>query len=160
MKASADKGIIIGIAVGVACGIGAFTFIYAKGASYLTNDPKACANCHIMQDHYDAWVKSSHRSVAACNDCHAPHNLLGKYWVKADNGFWHSFAFTTGNFPDPLQIKGHNRDIAEQACRKCHGDLVTAMDGGHRGADAVSCIRCHGAVGHPTLATSSGGRPR
>jgi hypothetical protein len=28
-----------------------YTFVYAKGYSYLTNDPGACANCHIMADH-------------------------------------------------------------------------------------------------------------
>lgn len=26
------------------------------------------------------------------------------YLAKASNGFWHSLAFTTGTFPDPLQI--------------------------------------------------------
>lgn len=68
-------------------GVVGYTFVYAKGASYLTNDPKACANCHVMQDYYDAWIKSSHRAVAVCNDCHAPHdNMVRKYYVKADNG--------------------------------------------------------------------------
>lgn len=152
--------VALAVSLGVAIGIGGFTFVYARGASYLTNDPAACANCHVMEEHYAGWTKSSHRAVATCNDCHTPPGIVGKYMTKASNGFWHSFAFTTGNFPDPLQIKGHNRDIAEKACRKCHAELVTAMDGGHGAADAVSCIRCHGAVGHPTLATSSGGRPR
>ena len=150
MKSSAVKGIIIGAAIGVATGIGAFTFIYAKGASYLTNDPKACANCHIMQDHYDAWIKSSHRSVAACNDCHAPHNLLGKYWVKADNGFWHSFAFTTGDYPDPIRIKARNRRVTEKACLHCHAEIVEDISA-HTGikGQEVSCVRCHRDVGHP-----------
>jgi cytochrome c nitrite reductase small subunit len=157
---SLAAGVALAVAVGVAAGVGGYTFVYAKGASYLTNDPAACANCHVMGEHYAGWIRSSHHAVATCNDCHTPPGLVGKYMTKASNGFWHSFAFTTGRFPDPLQIKGHNREIAEHACRKCHAELVSAMDGGHEGADAVSCIRCHGAVGHPTLATSSGGRPR
>jgi cytochrome c nitrite reductase small subunit len=160
MKGTTTAAILLAGAVGLAAGLGGYTFVYARGASYMTNDPQACANCHVMQEHYDGWVRSSHRSVATCNDCHTPPGLVGKYMTKASNGFWHSFAFTTGRFPDPLQIKGHNRDIAEAACRKCHGELVTAMDGGHGGAPGVSCIRCHGAVGHPTLTTNSGGRPR
>ncbi|HEX7862281.1 MAG TPA: cytochrome c nitrite reductase small subunit [Verrucomicrobiae bacterium] len=149
MKASAVKGIIIGAAVGIATGIGAFTFIYAKGASYLTNDPKACANCHIMQDHYDAWLKSSHRSVAVCNDCHAPHNFLGKYWVKADNGFWHSFAFTTGKFQDPIRIKKRNLKVTEKACLDCHKQIVEDISA-HAGikGQELSCVRCHDDVGH------------
>ena len=40
--------------------------------------------------------RASHHAVATCNDCHTPHNLVGKYVVKARNGFWHSFYFTTG----------------------------------------------------------------
>ena len=58
------------LAIGLAIGIGAYTFVYAKGGSYLTNDPAACANCHIMDEHYAAWQKSSHHAVAGCNDCH------------------------------------------------------------------------------------------
>jgi cytochrome c nitrite reductase small subunit len=46
------QGIALGISLGTAIGIGAYTFIYAKGYSYLSNDPGACANCHVMQEHY------------------------------------------------------------------------------------------------------------
>src|SRR5688500_6326454 len=93
--------IISALTLGLAAGLGAFTFVYARGYSYLTNDPAACGNCHIMREHLDAWTKSTHRAVATCNDCHTPHDVLGKYTVKAKNGFWHSFYFTTGRFPDP-----------------------------------------------------------
>ena len=141
--------LIAALALGLAAGVGGFTFVYARGASYLTNDPAACANCHVMDEYYTGWMRSSHRSVAVCNDCHTPSGLVGKYATKASNGFWHSYAFTTGRFPDPLRIKPGNREIAEASCRKCHSELVTAMDGGAHGAPSVSCIRCHGAVGHP-----------
>ena len=144
--------LLIGTAVllGMAGGVGFFTFGYARGASYLTNDPAACANCHVMQEHYDDWRHSSHRSVAVCNDCHTPPGLIPKYITKASNGFWHSFAFTTGRFPDPLRIKPHNRDVTERACRKCHAAIVQANDPipQHDPSDAPSCIRCHSPVGH------------
>ena len=96
--------LLAALALGMAVGLGLFTFGYARGYSYLTNDPEACANCHIMSEHFAAWTKASHKTVATCNDCHTPHDLVGKYIVKAKNGFWHSFYFTTGNFPDPLRI--------------------------------------------------------
>jgi cytochrome c nitrite reductase small subunit len=160
----------VAVALGVAAGLGAFTFVYAKGASYLTTDPAACANCHIMEEHYAAWLKSSHRHVATCADCHMPHDLIGKYSAKASNGFWHSLAFTTGRFPDPLQIKPHNRAITERTCRDCHGQIVEAIDAREtvdagaassseerpaihdstvvEGGGDLSCIRCHTYVGH------------
>lgn len=136
--------------VGLAVGLSLYTFAYARGASYLANDPQACANCHVMQEQYDGWVKSSHRGVAACNDCHTPPDLVGKYATKASNGFWHSFYFTTGTFPEPIRIGPRNRAVTESACRHCHEDVVQAMlAGSHRGGrEAVSCMRCHVSVGH------------
>ena len=137
-----------GIFLGIALGIGVYTFVYAKGYSYMTNDPAACANCHIMNEQYTGWIKSSHHAVAVCNDCHTPAGFFPKYATKASNGFWHSFGFTTGRFPEPLRIKEHNRDIANQACRKCHEDIVEAIEGPHKDAQVLSCLPCHRSVGH------------
>ncbi|MCH8947735.1 MAG: cytochrome c nitrite reductase small subunit [Acidobacteria bacterium] len=145
----AIAGLTLSIAVGLAAGVGGYTFVFARGASYLTDDPAACANCHIMNEYYDGWLKSSHRSVAVCNDCHTPSGLISKYTTKAYNGFWHSVAFTTGRFPEPLRIKPHNYAIAEQACHKCHQAMVEAIGGFHADSNQVPCIRCHNEVGHP-----------
>ncbi|HEY0592986.1 MAG TPA: cytochrome c nitrite reductase small subunit [Thermoanaerobaculia bacterium] len=142
---------VLGLVLGLAGGIGGYTFIYAKGASYLSNDAATCANCHVMKDHYDGWIHGSHRAVAVCNDCHTPPGLIPKYATKASNGFWHSFAFTTGRFPDPLRIKPSNYEVTQRACRKCHQEIVDAIDrvaGEHGGEDALDCIRCHRTVGH------------
>jgi cytochrome c nitrite reductase small subunit len=140
---------IVGVVLGLLVGVGLYTFVYAQGASYMTNDPAACVNCHVMNEQYDGWLKSSHRVVAVCNDCHAPHTFFGKYATKAINGFWHSFAFTTGRFPDNIQITPRNNRITESACRSCHDDIVHAIDVSGRAADeAISCVRCHGSVGH------------
>src|SRR5215218_4634990 len=114
----------IALAGGAAVGLGGFTFVFAKGGSYLGNDPNACANCHVMQDHLDGWFKSSHRSVATCNDCHTPPGLVPKYFTKADHGFFHSLAFTTDKFHEPIQMKERSRRVTENACRKCHQNSV------------------------------------
>lgn len=144
-----NAAIAAALTFGLAAGVGAFTFGYAKGASYLTNDPAACANCHIMSEHFTAWQRGSHRT-ATCNDCHTPHNLVGKYVTKARNGFWHSFYFTTGRYPDPLRITERNRNVTEQACRYCHQPIVEAIEartGAHE-TSQTSCVRCHAYVGH------------
>jgi cytochrome c nitrite reductase small subunit len=116
----------------------------------MTDNPAACANCHIMRDQYDGWTKSSHRSVAVCNDCHTPAGFFGKYSTKARNGFWHSYYFTTGRFKEPIEITARSREIAEQACRKCHQEITTAIDAHaeQKGGEQISCIRCHKSVGH------------
>ena len=105
----------LAVGLGVLLGLGAATFRYAEGFSYFSNDPQACANCHVMQEQFDGWVHSSHRSVAVCNDCHTPPGLLPKYWTKAQNGFWHSFYFTTGDYPDPIRITERNRAVTEKS---------------------------------------------
>ena len=140
--------IVVAALIGVAVGTAGYTFVYAKGASYMTNDPEACANCHVMREHYDAWRKSSHHAVAVCNDCHAPHDFVGKYWTKARNGFNHSLAFTRGGFHEPIQITRKNAEITEAQCRYCHADIVQAIDTGHAGGESMSCVRCHRDVGH------------
>ena len=139
--------IVLGLALGLLIGIGGYTFIYARGAAYLTNDPQACANCHVMTDQYAGWVKSSHRTVAVCNDCHTPPGLVAKYATKALNGWNHSFAFTTGRYPDEIFITARNRDITERACRKCHEAIVEAIEDPQHGRE-TSCLRCHPSVGH------------
>ena len=121
-----------------------------------------------MSEHFAAWTKGSHHAVATCNDCHTPHALIPKYMVKARNGFWHSFYFTVGGYPDPLRITEGNR-------RSCHAEITEAIDyaasgnaapmrlatrtsggaptspphdAGTRAGEPISCIRCHRYVGH------------
>jgi cytochrome c nitrite reductase small subunit len=142
--------IIVGIGFGLAVGVGLYTFWYGKGYSYMSNDPAACANCHIMNDQYEGWLKSSHKAFANCNDCHTPHNFANKYYTKALNGFWHSYYFTVGGFHEPIQINERNLAIAEESCRYCHQQMVHSItvseDKDH--FTQVSCIRCHRDVGH------------
>jgi cytochrome c nitrite reductase small subunit len=136
------------VAFGMLGGIGVFTFGYGKGAAYMTNDPTACTNCHVMQGHFDSWVKSSHKNVAVCNDCHLPHDLVGKMVTKTDNGFFHSLAFTTGQFKDPIQIKPRNHRVTQDACLYCHKEFVNHMLPTQPGGDMLDCVHCHTGVGH------------
>ena len=161
--------VVAAVLFGLVAGIGAYTFVYARGYSYLTDDPAACANCHIMREHFDAWTKASHRAVAGCNDCHTPANFVGKYATKASNGFWHSYYFTLGGFPDPLRATPGAQRVTEARCRGCHGTITEQIDpptrtrhvalgpDGQRAASQVAdahadpsarCVRCHRYVGH------------
>ncbi len=138
--------------VGVLLGLGAHTLQYADGFSYAGNDPKACVNCHIMRDHYDGWLRSSHHNVATCNDCHVPASGLAKWVCKADNGYRHSKAFTLQNFHEPIQITPTNAEILQQNCLRCHGEFVGSTCGDTDLAkvsrESMNCVRCHADVGH------------
>lgn len=133
--------------IGIMIGLGTFTFNYAEGLSYFSSDPAACVNCHIMREQFDAWNHSSHKNFAACNDCHTPHTFPGKWVVKGINGWNHSLAFTTGNFPDPIRIKDMNARVAQENCVSCHADLVSQIHQ-EEPDKQENCIACHGNVGH------------
>jgi cytochrome c nitrite reductase small subunit len=140
--------VLLAVMLGLVCGVGAFTFGYGKGASYLSNNPSSCVHCHVMQDHYNSWQKSSHRHVAVCNDCHLPHDAIGKMVTKADNGFFHSLAFTLENFHEPIQIKPRNRRVTQNSCLHCHADFVHQMLPAEPEGQTLLCIHCHSDTGH------------
>ena len=130
---------------GVSAGIGIFTFVYARGFSYLSDDPEACHNCHIMNSVFESWSKGGHQHVAVCNDCHVPHNFIGKWYTKANNGMHHSFAFTFLDIPLAIQPRQSSKDIAQQNCLRCHSDLFQHMQ---KENEFTPCISCHRQVGH------------
>ncbi|MEN6494679.1 MAG: cytochrome c nitrite reductase small subunit [Thermoguttaceae bacterium] len=145
---SGTFSIALAVMLGVLGGIGAFTFGYGQGSSYLSNNPQACVNCHVMQEHYNSWQNSSHHHVAVCNDCHLPHDFVGKWATKADNGFFHSLAFTLENFHEPIQIKPRNRRVTQNACLHCHQATVHQMLPATGEGEMLSCVHCHSDVGH------------
>jgi cytochrome c nitrite reductase small subunit len=140
--------VVLGVLSGIFLGVGVFTFGYARGGSYMTDNPEACANCHVMRDQYASWMKGSHRKAAVCNDCHTPPGFLAKYATKAINGFHHSLAFTTGRFPDQIQITERNFKIAQESCLKCHADITQGIRGIRQHNSQINCIQCHQQVGH------------
>jgi cytochrome c nitrite reductase small subunit len=151
-RAARALPLVLALCVGAAAGIGAYTFRYAEGLSYLKTDPKACVNCHIMQPQYDAWQRASHRQVTVCIDCHLPEAFFAKYYAKAENGYRHGERFTTQRFVEPIVLQPAGRAIVEANCRRCHAELVhdvieVATARGVR-ADQLGCTHCHFGVGH------------
>lgn len=142
--------LVLGIAgvVGVALGLGGVAVHYGEGTSYLSEDPAACTNCHIMQEQFDSWVKSSHHIASTCNSCHLPQDPVMKWVSKADNGFFHSWAFTFRNHPEPIRIKPRNRRIVNRNCVACHSELVHEILPEARAGGSESCLHCHKDVGH------------
>jgi len=148
-KRGAAWWVALAVLLGLLAGIGSFTFLYAEGLSYMSDDPKVCVNCHIMQPQYDSWQKASHHNVAVCVDCHLPHGFFGKYYSKAENGYHHSVAFTFQNFHEPIMIKAKSSRILLENCLNCHGDLVYEQAArAANDSEALRCLHCHRSVGH------------
>lgn len=137
---------------GALAGLGVYTFQYAEGLSYLSSDPRACMNCHVMRDYYDSWVRASHHAAATCNDCHVPHAFPEKYLLKMDNGWNHSRKFTLQNFQEPIRIRPKNLTALQHNCVACHRALVQDI-AAHRDVEQgeARCTQCHRSVGHLAL---------
>src|SRR4051812_24424442 len=144
------RTLVIAIALGMLSGFGGFTFRYAEGFSYFSSDPKNCANCHIMQQQYDSWSRSTHHHVAGCVECHLPHDTIPKLIAKADNGYHHSKGFTMQDFHEPIMITPKNAQILQENCVRCHSDFVHNIVPGSSTSDpqSVQCVHCHQSVGH------------
>lgn len=148
---------IIGALVGAFGGAAAYTADFANATSYLSEDPRSCVNCHIMNDQYASWSSSSHHARATCNDCHVPHDsVVSKYLVKAEHGYRHSKGFTFQDFHEPIQITESSRNVVIDNCVRCHESMTheirLASGGGVRGPAGVSgrldCIHCHASIAH------------
>lgn len=140
--------LILAGSIGLFVGVAGVTFRYAEGLSYMSNDPKACVNCHVMRDHYDAWQKSAHHAHATCNDCHVPKDFARKYYTKAEHGWRHSKGFTLQDFHEPIQITRGSKEIVQQNCLRCHGGFVADATSHLAHAGEIDCIHCHSDAGH------------
>jgi cytochrome c nitrite reductase small subunit len=149
--------LLLVVAGGILFGLGGFTLQYGEGLSYFSKNPAACANCHIMNSQYDSWQKSSHHTAATCVDCHLPHDFIGKYLAKAENGYNHSRAFTMQDFAEPIRINEKNSRILQANCLACHGDFVHELVSSTQAdPDGIRCVHCHRSAGHGVLAGLGG----
>ena len=140
---------VVAALIGALAGVGAYTFRYAEGLSYFSTDPRACKNCHIMNDQYASWSRGPHHATAGCVDCHLPHAFVPKYLAKAENGYHHSKGFTLMDFHEPILIKPRNAAILQESCLRCHAEFVhDIVHGSSTGEDAVQCVHCHRGAGH------------
>ena len=107
-------------------GLGFYILKLSNAASYLSDDPKACLNCHVMTPQYLTWNKSSHREVASCNDCHVPQdNVFNQYYFKAMDGLYHSAVFTFRAEPEVIVARESSAEVIQNNCIRCHETRIT-----------------------------------
>lgn len=113
------------ILTGIIVGLGAYIIYISNAVSYLSDDPKACINCHVMVPQYATWERGSHGRVATCNDCHVPHdNELRKYAFKASDGMRHAYMFTFRLEPQVIRIHEAGKKAVQENCIRCHQNQI------------------------------------
>ena len=118
--------IVLSICAGAILGLAGYIAYASNVTSYLTNDPSACTNCHVMSSYYATWSHSSHATRATCNDCHVPHpSVIAKYYFKAKDGLYHAAVFTAHAEPQVLRPRTASATVIMNNCIRCHTQLNT-----------------------------------
>lgn len=145
----------VAVLFGAIVGLTMYMAKVANVASYMTDDPQACINCHVMTTEYITWKHSSHREVASCNDCHVPHeNVVKKYAFKAKDGLYHASMFTLRAEPQAIVMKEAGQEVVQNNCIRCHFNQVTDAKTVSWVASHVddrldrTCWECHRTVPH------------
>ncbi|MGQ9819274.1 MAG: cytochrome c nitrite reductase small subunit [Candidatus Kapaibacteriales bacterium] len=143
-------------------GISVFGFYISNAVSYLSEDPTACVNCHIMTPHFTTWFHSSHRNVATCNDCHLPSdNPIRRFWFKANDGLRHSFFFTLGKYPQVIRIRSSSEEVVQANCLRCHNHQISALTlenfeyEQYLAGNSKLCWDCHREIPHGRISAQA-----
>ncbi len=144
------------------CGVVAYTFYISNAASYLSDNPETCLNCHVMAPQYATWKHSSHKEVATCNDCHVPHdNVVEKYLFKAKDGLRHSTIFTMRGEPQVIKIHEEGINVVQANCERCHNQLNEKVStlgqslAAKKHGNGKLCWDCHREVPHGRVHSNS-----
>ena len=143
------------VILGSIVGLGLFLAKESEIVSYMTDDPQACVNCHVMTSEYNSWMHSSHREVASCNSCHVPQdNIFSAYYFKAKDGLYHSYIFTMRKEPQVIRMLEASQEVVQQNCIHCHQDqlidpkLASWSDSHKENRTERACWSCHMEVPH------------
>ncbi len=132
------------VALLVVIGVGMYVTDFT---AYLGNNPSTCNNCHVMDAVYENWYHGGHKLWAACGDCHTPHALIPKYFVKAESGYHHVTAFFFGDIPAAIRPRPSSLKIIQDNCVYCHEETVANLIEGPMAFDRY-CFDCHRDVAH------------
>jgi cytochrome c nitrite reductase small subunit len=148
--------------VGLVVGLGGYTLYASRAWVYLSNDPRACATCHVMGTYYASYAKSSHQAWANCNDCHVPQDKVLRTWgFKAMDGLYHSAVFTFGADPQVIRAREASLEVLQENCIRCHTPLVTEFTkmspdyDSVRSLDKKACWDCHRDMPHTQISSTS-----
>lgn len=113
----------------------------AAGMKYSDSRAFCTAFCHGMASAGITQVRSPHADLA-CNDCHAPHDLVRKIPFKAKEGF-RDFVENIRGADVPFRAGLETRDVVNANCISCHG--VTTGD---VMLSKPYCTDCHRGAAH------------
>lgn len=131
------KPLLIGTVAGVVA-------VAAGTAAMRVTDARPfCSSCHVMQEAGITHKRSPHAALA-CNECHAPTNILVKMPFKAKEGLRDFYSNAQGK-DAPLLASLETRNVVNANCRSCHMTTNANVD---VMAAKPYCVDCHKGMAH------------
>ncbi len=120
---------------------GAALILAAAAGMRFSDSRPFCSMCHVMEQAAITHSNSPHADLA-CNECHAPHNLIVKLPFKAKEGL-RDFVDNVRGVDVPLRAGLETRTVINNNCISCHRNTVqnVMMAKDH-------CFDCHRSVAH------------
>lgn len=108
-----------------------------------TDQARFCGACHSMSEAALTHKRSVHAEFA-CNECHAPHNLVVKIPFKARIGTHDILTTVTSSVPDLIHPGGETKDVTQANCLRCHQATTSTVNMQSK----KFCTDCHRHVPH------------
>lgn len=121
--------------------VGGGGFVAYKFYDFTQNNPKFCVGCHLMQEAYDSWEKSEHKTLN-CHDCH-------HLSIPEQNQLLISFVM---HRPNKVPDRHGKVIIGSEVCDKCHTTdkapriNTSLFHAKHVYMEQLECTYCHGEV--------------
>jgi len=109
----------------------------------MTDQRPFCSSCHIMEVAAVTHKLSTHAQLA-CNECHAPHNLLVKLPFKAQEGL-RDFVNNVRGLDVSIPVSAPTKAVINANCIACHAGTnknVASIEA------KTYCVDCHRSVAH------------
>lgn len=108
-----------------------------------TDQASFCGSCHSMAEAALTHKTSIHAELA-CNECHAPHNILVKIPFKAKEGTRDILATATSSIPDLIHPGEETKEVTQANCLRCHAATTSTVTMQSK----KFCTDCHRHVPH------------
>ena len=108
-----------------------------------TDQASFCGSCHSMAEAAFTHKTSVHAELA-CNECHAPHNLVAKIPFKTKEGARDILATVTKTIPDLIHPGEETKEVTQENCQRCHGATTSTVVMQSK----KFCTDCHRHVPH------------
>lgn len=112
-------------------------------AMHTTDQAVFCGSCHSMAEAALTHKKSVHAKLA-CNECHAPYNIVVKIPFKTKEGMRDIYVTATSTIPDLIHPGGETRDVTQANCLRCHAETTSTVVMQSK----QYCTDCHRHVPH------------